>query len=653
MSARQVFWLYNGVVSRADGMTWQSLLVPFTLFLILLVVVLVFIPAYLERLSRVNLTRRAEYYKLQKKLDREERRLERLLASYRRAKAEVYRSAVGQIDEQLAQIRAEISGIDQLLDTLQCPQLFDYLFPIQHFSIAPGHITSILNDSRILKRVKLQLDTVGSRLVETKEMLDRLSSLPIHLQRQHDTLVRQVESIDAVIARERNEGIEALDDFVRDVVSVRRLISQADPIFRQESALPEMDAAALALQQAEAALVEADLRATELERERVALDRRVRRAATDLDNVQAVAKSGPGTDLVAKVRPMLRRAAALLNESAQDHRRRREFNTAGADVTTAVQLIAFSRDLLSAHQQVQLLVERDDGASLSASITALKAEMTELLDLIDNGSNGHDDLAGAAVAGQAARVRTRADTLVRRQDASIAELHREAIGTKEGLDRAWNEGQSLLSLSLDDPLARRYAHLETKFEEAQQRPAALEAYRHEVAAFEGIWGTWVTRVQVTRARIGRMREALPNQIDLALTLAEPWACLTEDLKFIQQRAADFENLRSRFDTSRHRRETESIMDQLEVVEGEIADRVDQLRDRAARLTYLESDVTQILKLASGKDGEIPADAPERPRWDRVSGLIDHHIRSAHVAMHYEDASVALLRAAEAANKLAI
>ena len=70
-------------------MTWQSLLVPFTLFLILLVVVLVFIPAYLERLSRVNLTRRAEYYKLQKKLDREERRLERLLASYRRAKAEV------------------------------------------------------------------------------------------------------------------------------------------------------------------------------------------------------------------------------------------------------------------------------------------------------------------------------------------------------------------------------------------------------------------------------------------------------------------------------------------------------------------------------------------------------------------------------------
>ena len=325
-------------------MTWQSLLVPFTLFLILLVVVLIFIPAYLERLSRVNLTRRAEYHRLQKELDREERRLERLLASYRRAKAEVYRLAVGKVDEQLAQIRAEISEIDQLSDTLQCPQLFDYLFPIQHFSIAPGHITSILNDSRILKRIKLQLDTVGSRLVETKEMFDRLSSLPMHLQRQHDALVRQVDSIDAVIARERNEGIEALDDFVRDVVSVRRLVSQADPVFRQESALAEIAASALALQQAEATLAEADLRATELERERVALDRRVRRAAIDLDNVQAVAKSGPGTDVVVKVRPMLRRAAALLNESAQDHRRRREFNAAGADVTTAVQLIAFSRE---------------------------------------------------------------------------------------------------------------------------------------------------------------------------------------------------------------------------------------------------------------------------------------------------------------------
>lgn len=634
-------------------MTWQSLLVPFTLFLILLVVVLVFIPAYLERLSRVNLAKRSQYHQLQKELDREERRLERLLASYRRAKAEVYRSAVGQVDEQLAQIRAEVSGINQLLDTLQCPQLFDYLFPIQHFSIAPGHITAILNDSRILKRVKLQLDTAGSRLVETKEMFDRLSSLPSHLQRQHDTLIRQVDSIESVIARERNEGIDALDDFVRDVVSVRRLVNHADPIFQQESALPEIDAAALALQQAEATLAEADLRATELERERVALDRRIRRAATELDNTQAVAKSGSGTDVVAKVRPMLRRAAALLNESAQGHRGRREFNAAGADVTTAVQLIAFSRDLLSAHQQIQLLVDRDDGASLSASITALKEEMTELLDRIDNGSSGHDALIGTAVAGQAARIRTRADTLVRRQDASIAELHREAAGTKEGLDRAWNEGQGLLSLSLDDPLARRYAHLETKFEEAQQKPAALEAYRHEVAAFEGIWGAWVTRIQATRSRIGRMREVLPNQIDQALTLAEPWACLTEDLKFIQQRAADFENLRSRFDATHYRRETESIMDQLEIVESEIADRVDQLKDRAARLTYLESEVTQILKLASGGDGEIPADAPERPRWDRVSGLIDHHIRSAHVALHYEDASVALLRAAEAANKLAI
>jgi len=39
--------------------------------------------------------------------------------------------------------------------------------------------------------------------------------------------------------------------------------------------------------------------------------------------------------------------------------------------------------------------------------------------------------------------------------------------------------------------------------------------------------------------------------------------------------------------------------------------------------------------------------------DRGLRLIDHHTRSAHAALHYEDASVALLRAAETANKLAL
>lgn len=635
-------------------MTWQSILVPFALVLIILVVVLVFIPGYLERLSRVNVAKRTQYRQSHKELYRQERHLERLLTPYQRAKSKVYHEAVAQVEEQLSHIREELSNIERQVETLQCPQLFDYLFPAQHFAIAPSHINTILADSKTLKRIRLHLDSTSSALAGAREAFEHLTSLPARLQAQREVLTKRLAAIEAVIARERNDGMTALDDFARDIVAARRSLGEAEPIAQQDVALPEIDAAALAIQQAEAILIDAEQRATEMERERIALDRRIRRAAEELDNVQAITKSGPGTDVIPQVRPMLRRAAELLNESAQAHRGRREFNAAGADVTTAVQLTTFSRDLLSAHKQIGLLVERDDGTSMAAPIASLQREIVELLERITvDGTNGHSALAGAAVAGQAARIRTRADTLVRQQDEVIAELRREATRTKERLDHVWLTGQNLLGLALDDPLARRYANLEVKFEEAQRKPAALEAYRRDVAAFEGVWDAWVKRIQATRARIGRMREILPSQIDQALALAEPWTCLVEDLKYIQQRAVDFETLRAQFNDSHHRRDAEAIMDQLEAAEGDIADRLGQLKDRAARLTYLESDVTQVLGLASSGDGELPVDDPQRPRWDRVSRLIDHHIRSAHAALHYEDASVALLRAAEAANKLAL
>ncbi len=99
-------------------MTWQSLLVPFTLFLIVLVVVLIFIPAYLERLSRVNRAKEAQYRKRQKELEREERRIERLLTPYRRARSDMYRSAVVQVDKRLAHIRDELAQIEQLIAAL-------------------------------------------------------------------------------------------------------------------------------------------------------------------------------------------------------------------------------------------------------------------------------------------------------------------------------------------------------------------------------------------------------------------------------------------------------------------------------------------------------------------------------------------------------
>lgn len=635
-------------------MSWQTLLAAFLLFLIVLVVVVVFIPAYLERLARVNVTQRDHYRRELQDLDREERRLERLLAPYRRAQSEAYQEAVGHVDAQLAHIRTEIDALGLLLDSLQCPQLFDYLLPIQHFALAPGHVKAIWDDSRNLKRVKLQFETTSGHVVKAREAFDHLTSMPNRLRAQRDVLAQRLRSLESMVARERNAGIEALDDFARDAATVRRLVDEAGQAAGQELALTELDAVALALQQAGTTLSEAELRAAELERERVTIDRRVRRAATELDNAQATAKSGQDMEIVPQVRPILRRAAALLNESAHEHRARREFNAAGADVTTAVQLITFGRDLQLAQKQIALLGERDDGASLATPISDLRKEMAELLDHLESeGMNSVSPLGDAAVAGRAARLRTRADTLVRQQEAMIAELSREAARTKEQLEHAWTIGQNLLPLSPDDPLYRRYMNLEARFAEAQQKPAALEQYRRDVAAFEGVWEAWVARVQATRALVTRMRESIPGLVDEALALAEPWACLIEDVKFIQQRAADFETLRARFNDSHLRRESESIMEQLEAADGDIAVRLSRLRERAARLAYLESDVSQILELASGSDGQLPADDPERPRWDRTIRLIDHHIRSAHAAGHYEDASVALLRAAEAANKLAL
>lgn len=633
---------------------WQTFLIAFLLLLIIVVVVIIFIPAYLERLARANFAQRDRLRQEQQEIDREQRRLERLLTPYRRTRSEAYQTAVRQVDEQLAQIRAEITTIGPMMDSLQCPQLFDYLLPIKHFAIAPAHINAILADTKALKRIKLQFEATNNRLAKAREAFDHLASMPSRLQSKRHVLIQRLVSLEGVISRERNAGIEALDDFTRDVAELKRLLEAGEQSSDQATHLPEIDAVALALQQAEATLSEAETRATELEGERVALDRRIRRAAIDLDNAQATTKSGPDTGMLPQVRPIMRRAAALLNESAQAHRSRREFNAAGADVTTAAQLIGFGRDMLAAHKHIQLLGERDDGVSLATPISTVQRELAELLDRIESeGINSSSALADAALAGRAARLKTRAETLVRQQDELIAGLGREATRTKERLDRAWMTGQNLLTLSSDDPLVRRYTNLEAKFEEAQRKPAALDQYRHEVAAFEGVWDAWLTRIQATRTRISQLRTTLPDLIDQALGLAEPWTCLIEDVKFIQQRAADFERLRAKFNDSHHRREAETIMDQLESVESDINDRLDQIKVRAARLTYLEAEVTQILGLASGGDGQLPVDDPDRPRWDRALRLIDHHIRSAHAASHYEDASVALLRAAEAANKLAL
>ena len=88
-------------------------------------------------------------------------------------------------------------------------------------------------------------------------------------------------------------------------------------------------------------------------------------------------------------------------------------------------------------------------------------------------------------------------------------------------------------------------------------------------------------------------------------------------------------------------------------DSDVAERHALLNEQAARLHYLESDVLQIMTLAAADADELPPDDPARPKRERALSLITHHTAQAHSAARYEDASLALSRAADLANRLAV
>lgn len=631
----------------------DSLIVAVLTILIVILILVIFVPAYLEKLSRQNRLRRDELHAQLLSIERDSRRYERLLSPYLRTRSAAYLDLASQAADGLKALMESMVNQSVSLDELRCPEVFDYLLPVQHFILRPDHIGAIVTDTRRLR----SLTTGMSRLIDSstsvQAALDSLVALPEKLAAVRIDLERRLKALEATINREREEGIEALDDFLRDGASIRRFLEEAEGSARPGAILAELDGGAVALQSAESALAEAESRAGELQRERMALDRRLRRVATELDGLQVSNKSGPAATDLPQIRPLLRRAAALLNESAQEHRRRREFNAAGADVSTAAQLVNFGRDVNTTVLQVRVLIERDDGGDFSEAIADLRRDLDGLLGQLRDERADHAALGDAALASRAAQLRTRADTLIRRQDDRVALLTREAAAAREKLTATWENGQSLLRLSEDDALSRRYSRLLNQFEEAQGKPAALEQYRQDVKLFEGVWHQWVGHVQETGTRITRLRSNLLGLIDEALTTAEPWNCLAEDVTYIQQRAANFETAQAKFAAVHFRREAESIMDQLQAIDTDIEARFLQLKDRAKRLQFLESDVDQIVDLVTNDVVVLQPDDPQRAKWDRTLRIIDHHIRSAHAALLYEDASVALLRAADAANKQAL
>lgn len=631
-------------------MTLQSLLTIVSLLLIFLIALIVFIPAWLERRANHNRERRDEYTAQAGAISRDDQRLRRALARYRRAQASVYRRQFSQANDRLGELESRLTILNESLARFQCPEMFGYLLPVKHFLLFPQDIRSIVSDSRLLGQIRQQMQLAMNALSAAETAVDGLAAMPARLAAEREALSARLDQAEKTLRQERAAGIIALVDIDEDLARWRASLDEQAAI---DAAAPlrELDAGAMMLESATAGIATLEAKVTELRRDRLRLDERLRRVTNQLDDAQAATKAGPdAADAPPAVRPLLRRAAGLLNERAPDHRRRRDFAAAAQDADLAECLIIAGRDLAVADRQARLLAARDDGQSLSAPIVALRQDLDAAL--AEVAALAPDGAIAQPVVDRATALRGRAEALVQQQNEIIAALEREARAVHDQVEQTWNESGRIVVLDAEDPLARRYARLLANYEPARRSPASLAQFREEAAALERTLTPWLARLSSTEARIDRLRSSLPETIDVALNSASGWHCLDDHIAFIQQRVADFETARGHFHQVTRRRDAERLMDEIEAVERDVAERLAILEDQAARLRFLEADVDQIVTMASQAGAGLAPESPEWAKRERTFQLIAHHTTQSHAATRYEDASLALSRAADLANKLA-
>ena len=626
----------------------QSLLSAVLVILIILLLLIFFVPAWLERQSRANCKQRQAFADDVQAQERAARTLERALIPYARGRSAHFVAGTAAARERLDALLDELAAARATLTKMRCPTIHDYLLPIQHFWLAPRDAAAIWGDTRRVARLRGQLRQSAADTAAAEATLADLAALPAALADERRAAAARLDEIEAGLRAERAAGIERLDDLSGELNRLRALLARQQ--VTADGPPAALDEGATALEEAAAATTALERATTELATARARLDDRLSAAKAELDDTQAEVKGGPNA-APPGARPPLRRAAALLNETAADHRRRRDFGAAEAAAAAALRLVALARDAAAVDAHARRLADRDDGLSLSAPIAELRREVAELLDGLEErlGSAARE----APLVARAAELRRRAETLLARQDELIAGLERETAAATDRLAHGWEAARQLLPLAADDPLARRHAALLAAAADARRHPAALEQFRRDVAEFEAELAPWVTRVQTGRRRVAELRAHLPETIDAALATAAPWACLAPHVAFIQQRAADFETTQARFAAARRRREAEPLLDELASIERDVAERRALLDEQAARLRYLESDVDHIIALAAGDADTLPPDDPSRPKRDRALNLIAHHTAQAHAAARYEDASLALSRAADLANRLAV
>ena len=626
----------------------QSLLSAVLVILIILLLLIFFVPAWLERQSRANCKQRLTFADDVQAQERAARALERALIPYARGRSAHFVVGTTAARERLDALLDGLAAARATLTEMRCPTIHDYLLPIQHFWLAPRDAAAIWGDTRRVARLRGQLRQSAADMAAAETTLADLAALPAALADERRAAAARLDGIEAGLRAERAAGIERLDDLSGELNRLRALLARQQ--VTADGPAAALDEGATALEEATAATTALEQSTAELAAARARLDNRLSAAKAELDDTQAEVKGGPDA-APPGARPPLRRAAALLNETAADHRRRRDFGAAEAAAAAALRLVALARDAAAVDAHARRLADRDDGLSLSAPIAELRREVADLLDGLEErlGSAARE----APLVARAAELRRRAETLLARQDEMIAGLERETAVATDRLAHGWEAARQLLPLAADDPLARRHATLLAAAADARRHPTALEQFRRDVAEFEAELPPWVTRVQAGRRRVAELRARLPEAIDAALATAAPWACLAPHVAFIQQRAADFETTQARFAAARRRREAEPLLDELAAIERDVAERHALLDEQAARLRYLESDVDHIVALAAGDPDTLPPDDPSRPKRDRALNLIAHHTAQAHAAARYEDASLALSRAADLANRLAV
>ena len=615
---------------------------------IIFVLLLFFVPAWLERQSRANVKQRQTLAEDIQTQERAARALERALIPYARGRSAHFVAGTAAARERLDALLDGLAAAGSTLAAMRCPTVHDYLLPIQHFWLAPRDAAAIWGDTRRAARLRGQLRRITADSAAAEAALAALAALPAALADERRAAATRLDEVDAALRAERAAGVERLDDLSGELNRLRALLARQQ--VAADGPPATLDEGAAALEEAAAGATALVAATADVAVARARLDERLNAAKAELDDAQAEVKGGPAPAPPA-ARPPLRRAALLLNETAADHRRRRDFGAAEATAAAALRLVALARDAAAVDAHARRLADRDDGLSLAAPIAELRREVAELFDGLEErlGSAARE----APLVARAAELRRRAETLLARQDELLAGLERETAAATDRLAHGWEAARQLLPLAADDPLARRHAALLAAAAEARRHPAALEQFRRDVAAFEAELAPWVTRVQAGRRRVAELRARLPEAIDAALATAAPWACLAPHVAFIQQRAADFETTQARFAAARRRREAEPLLDELAAIERDVAERHALLDEQAGRLRYLELDVDHIVALAAGDADALPPDDPSRPKRDRALNLIAHHTAQAHAATRYEDASLALSRAADLANRLAV